>query len=172
MHILLDPTDCGPCDTPWNCRCYNDGVQREQGGGNMLPAGDWPSEGVAGKLSQALPFCKYDSDGSILDQFCQTSQTSITVFIFKFYTVLETNSRWIWFVCRKQGTPNFLKCYEFDGNIANVGSYTPAPWNIKRLSAEFSDSCPTACDVCGNDTYKDYTGNLPLGEKDCTKCDV
>jgi len=172
MHILLDPTDCGPCDTPWNCRCYNGGVQREQGGGNMLPAGDWPSEGVAGKLSQALPFCKYDSDGSILDQFCQTSQTSITVFIFKFYTVLETNSRWIWFVCRKQWTPNFLKCYEFDGNIANVGSYTPAPWNIKRLSAEFSDSCPTACDVCGNNTFKDYTGNLPLGEKDCTKCDV
>ena len=51
-----------------------------------------------------------------------------------------------------------MKCYEFDGNVANIGSSVHPPANILHFFNEDPAVCPGKCEACPVNTFKNYTG--------------
>ena len=78
-------------------------------------------------------------------------------FVLKFYAVGTSWARWLWLTCSYLDYSG-MKCYEFDGNVANIGSSVHPPANILHFFNEDPAICPGKCEACPVNTFKDYTG--------------
>ena len=184
-YTSMCPTQA--CINPWgNCRCYTKIIDSSL-------TGVWPTRGVAQRFEQLLPQCIIEESGRINNPACQhcdmntpsrtvyrnsdpvqdyggdggiyTAKGNCPAFVLKLYAVGTSWARWLWLTCSYAGNTG-MKCYEFNGNVANIGSSVHPPANILHFFNEDPAVCPGKCEACPVNTFKDYTG--PAGS--CSFC--
>lgn len=168
------------CVNIWgNCRCYSKVI-------DVANTGEWPLRGVGQKFEENLPQCKLDPSGLILNAPCQRcdpttpfryvyrnndfvpdyggrdfttteAKGNCPAFVFKLFAVGTSWSRWMWLTCSYLSYSG-LKCYEFDGNVANIGSSVYPPADILHFLAVDPNTCTHECEACPANTFKDYVG--------------